>query len=137
MAGVWEERGVTVSAVLRLQHDEMVRLDRGQLEVLYQSLGPVGADKVVSHALEELAATLSRASREYRAGEVEALRASVKSLVSVAQQVGMTLLARVGRDVVVLSRSYDAAAFGAAMARLERIGESSLMAVWDLQDLSV
>ncbi|WP_188525997.1 hypothetical protein [Sinisalibacter lacisalsi] len=126
-----------MNAVLRLQHDEIVRLDRSQLEVLYQSLGPRGADKVVSHALEELAVTLSRASGEYRAGEIEALRTSVKALVAVAQQVGMTLLARVGRDVLDLSRSYDAAAFGATMARLERIGESSLVAVWDLQDLSI
>ncbi|WP_254900887.1 hypothetical protein [Maritimibacter sp. HL-12] len=120
-----------------MQHDEMVRLDRSQLEVLYHSLGPAGADKVVSHALEELAGTLARASAQYRSGEVEALRGSVKSLVALAQQIGMTLLARVGRDVLLLSRSYDAAAFGATMARLERIGESSLVAVWDLQDLSV
>ena len=68
--------------------------------VLYQSLGPVGADKVVSHALEELAVTLARASEQYRAREIAALRASVRSLVAVAQQVGMTLLARVGRDVL-------------------------------------
>lgn len=128
---------MTVSAVLRLQHDETVRLDRSQLEVLYQSLGPVGAGRVVNQALEELAVTLSRASGDYRAGEIEALRVSVKALVAVAQQVGMTLLARVGRDVLVLSHSFDAAAFGASMARLERIGEGSLVAVWDLQDLSI
>ncbi|MCB1338182.1 MAG: hypothetical protein KDK10_12270, partial [Maritimibacter sp.] len=65
------------------------------------------------------------------------LQASVRGLIAVAQQVGMTTLARVGRDVLELSQSYDAAAFGATVARLGRIGESSLMAVWDLQDLSV
>ena len=126
-----------MSAVLRLQHSEPVRLDRSQLEVLYQSLGPVGADKVVNHALEDLAVALARASEEYRAGEIEPLRASVRSLVAVAQQVGMTLLARVGRDVLVLSSGDDGAAFAATMARLERIGEGSLVAVWDLQDLSI
>ena len=126
-----------MSALLRLNHEEPVRLDRDQLEVLYQSLGPVGADKVVNHALEELAATLARASRHYREGRIEDLRAAMKVLIAVARQVGMTLLARVARDVLDLSRTYDAAAFGATMARLERIGESSLNAVWDLQDLSV
>jgi len=126
-----------VTAVLHLKHDESVRLDRSQLEVLYQSLGPIGADKVVNQALEEIAVALSRAVKEYREGRFDDLRASVRGLVAVAQQVGMTTLARVGRDVQELSSTHDAAGFGAAMARLERIGESSLVAVWDLQDLSV
>ncbi len=126
-----------MNGVYRLQHKESVRLDRSQLEILYRSLGPVGADKVVGDALEELAVTLARASKQYGAGDIEALRASVRALIAVAQQVGMTLLARVGRDVLDLSNTFDAAAFGATMARLERIGESSLVAVWDLQDLSI
>ena len=44
----------------------------------------------------------------------------------------MTLLARVGRDVLALSDRPDATALAATMARLERIGEISLVAVWDL-----
>lgn len=126
-----------MTAVFDLKHEENVRLDRSQLEVLYHSLGPIGADKVVNHALEEIAVALSRATKEYREGRLDDLRVSVRGLIAVAQQVGMTTLARVGRDVQELSASYDAAAFGAAMARLERIGETSLVAVWDLQDLSV
>ncbi|GKY86275.1 hypothetical protein [Sinisalibacter aestuarii] len=125
-----------VNAVLRLHFDEPVRLDRGQLEVLYRNLGPTGADRVVAHALEDLATALTQASAQYGAGEIEALRGTVKSVIALAQQVGMTVLARVGRDVLALSHSYDAAAFGATMARLGRIGEGSLVAVWDLQDLS-
>lgn len=131
------KRGVALRAILRLQHSETVRLDQSQLDVLYQSLGPVGADKVVNHALEDLAVTLTRAGEQYRAGEIEALRLTVRALVAVAQQVGMTVLARVGRDVLDLSRTYDAPAFAATMARLERVGEASLVAVWDLQDLSI
>ena len=47
----------------------------------------------------------------------------------------MTTLARVARDVLRPAPSHDAAALGATLARLVRIGERSLMAVWDLQDL--
>ncbi len=126
-----------MTAVYNLTHEESVRLDRSQLEVLYHSLGPIGADKVVNHALEEIAVSLSRATKEYREGRLDDLRVSVRGLIAVAQQVGMTTLARVGRDVQDLASSHDAPAFGAAMARLERIGETSLVAVWDLQDLSV
>jgi hypothetical protein len=120
-----------------LQHEEPVGLDRSQLKVLYQSLGAVGADKVVAHALDELATMLGIAGEQYLMGDIEALRRSLKSIIAFSQQVGMTLLARVGRDVLALSHTYDAPAFGATMARLERIGESSLIAVWDLQDLSL
>lgn len=137
MAGVRERRGEEVSAVSRLQYDESVRLDRSQLEVLYQNLGPVGADKVVAHALDDLGQMLVLAGAHYRDGEIDALRGSVRNVVALAQQVGMTLLARVARDVLELSHTYDAPAFGAAMARLERVGEGSLVAVWDLQDLRV
>jgi len=126
-----------VSAVLRLKCEEPVRLDRDQLEVLYSQLGPVGADMVVNHALEELAATLARASKQYRDGRLDDMRGSMRALIQVSRQVGMTLLARVARDVLDLSHSYDNAAFAACMSRLERIGEGSLVAVWDLQDLSV
>jgi hypothetical protein len=126
-----------VSAVLRLKIEEPVSLDRDQLEVLYDSLGPVGADMVVNHALEELAATLARAGKQYRDGRMDDLRGSLRTLVQVARQVGMTVLARVARDVLELSDTYDAAAFGATMSRLERIGEASLIAAWDLQDVTI
>ena len=126
-----------MSAVLKLAHDESVRLDRSQLEVLYQTLGPTGADKVVNHALEEISISLTRGVKEYRQGRLDELRATVRGLTAVAQQVGMMTLARVARDVQELSLTHDAAALGATMARLTRIGETSLVAVWDLQDLSV
>ena len=126
-----------MSAVLKIAYDETVRLDRSQLEVLYQSLGPIGADKVVNHALEEISIALTRGLKEYRDGRLDELRATVRAFVAVAQQVGMMTLARVARDVQELSMIHDPAALGATMARLERIGETSLVAVWDLQDLSV
>ncbi len=125
-----------MTTVLRLNYAESVRLDHSQLEVLYQSLGAVGADKVVNHALEELASGLMQIGKQYRTGDMDDLRTSVRGVIAAAQQVGMTLLARVGRDVLDLSHSYDAVAFAATVARLERIGEGSLVAVWELQDMS-
>jgi len=61
----------------------------------------------------------------------------VKNIVAIAQQIGMTTLARVGRDVISLIPGFDSAAYCAALARLVRIGEGSLVAVWDLQNMSV
>lgn len=121
-------------SVAVLKPAEQVSLDRGQLEVLYRQLGPIGADKVVHHALEELAALLASLPVEYRAGKMADLAAGGRALAAVAQQVGMTKLARVARDVADLATSHDAAALGAVVARLERIGDRSLVAVWDMAD---
>lgn len=126
-----------MSAVLKMSIDEQVRLDRDQIEVLYRQLGAVGADKVVNHALEELAVMLSRVGKQYRESDFKELAAGARALAAVARQIGMTLLARVARDAELLSQSGDGVALGAVVARMERIGDRSLVAVWDLQDLSV
>lgn len=123
--------------IIELRPDEPVRLDQDQLEMLVLQMGPQGADQMVSHAMEELAVLLARAERHHREGAVDRLREAVRALVAIAQKVGMTTLARVGRDVLYLAAGRDSAAYCAVLARLLRIGESSLVAVWDLQDMRV
>lgn len=49
----------------------------------------------------------------------------------------MTALARVAGDVTRAIDANDAVATAATLARLLRVGERSLTAVWDLQDLSI
>ncbi len=114
-----------------------MRLDHDQLEVLHLQLGAAGADQVVAQAMEEMAVLLSKVERHHREGKLEDVGIGVKSIVTIAQQVGMTSLARVGRDVISLIAGFDSAAYGASVARLVRIGESSLVAVWDLQGMSI
>ncbi len=123
--------------VAQLKPVETVQLDQDQLETLYRQLGPVGADKVVNHALEELAALLTRLPVYYRAANMDDLGKGARALAAVAQQVGMTTLARIARDVALLARGPDAIALGAVMSRLERIGDRSLVAVWDIADQSI
>ena len=127
----------TVGDIVKLRPDEPVRLDRDQLEFLVLQMGPMGADQVVSQAMEELAVLLARIERQQRDGALDALQEGVRALVRIAQKVGMTTLARVGRDVLCLLGGHDSAAYGAVLARLLRVGEGSLVAVWDLQDMRI
>ena len=120
---------------LRLQ--EPVRLDQDQLEMLVLQMGPQGADQLVNHAMEELAVLMARLERHHGDGALEEVASGVSALIDIAQKVGMTALARVGRDVLSLLNSHDGAAYCATLARLVRIGESSLVAVWDLQDMRI
>lgn len=116
---------------------ETVRLDQDRVETLYRQLGESGAENVICRAIEELAVRLAHCERLWRMGNHGELRKSARSLVAIADQIGMTTLARVAGDVTHAIDAQDSAALGATLCRLVRIGERSLTAVWDLQDLSV
>ncbi|SEQ16240.1 hypothetical protein [Thalassovita taeanensis] len=120
-----------------LRPDEAVRLDSDQLGELYDQLGEAGAEDVVCRAMEELAARLTHAERLYRSEEQAEMRKNVRSLVGISEQIGMWSLARAAQNVINCIDAADRVALAATLARLLRIGEQSLSAVWDLQDLSI
>ncbi len=126
-----------MTLVATLVQAEKVRLDQDQLTALYRQLGHAGAEDVVCRAIEELAVRLSHCERLWRQDDHPALRKSARSLIAIAEQIGMNTLARVAGDVTNAVDAGDAAAVAATLYRLIRIGERSLTAVWDLQDLSV
>ncbi len=118
-----------------LKQDETVRLDADRLEALYLQLGESNAEDVVCRALEELAARLSHSERCHREERLEDMRKSTRSLIAIADQIGMQLLARVAGDVTGCIDHGDRNALAATFARLLRIGERSLCEIWDLQDI--
>lgn len=123
--------------ITKLRPDEPVRLDRDRLEHLYTQLGHSGAEGVVARAMEELAARLSRVEKLFKRGELGEMQRASRSMIAISEQIGMVTFARVAKDVSTLSGSENSAALAATVARLIRIGEGSLMAVWDLQDASI
>lgn len=123
--------------VLTLEHKESVRLDSDRLNGLYRQLGNKNALDVLCRTVEELAVRLSNCERHWRQRDWEALRKCSKSLVAIADQIGMTALARVAADVAGTVDAGDAVASGATLGRLIRVGERSLTAIWDQQNLSV
>ncbi len=126
-----------VEKIVTLQQCESVRLDTDRLAGLYRQLGEDSAEDVLCRAVEEMAARLSNCEQLWRRRDWLGLRKSARSLVAMADQVGMTALARVAGDVTDTVDSGDAVAAGATLFRLIRVGERSLLAVWDQQDLSV
>ncbi len=123
--------------IAMLVFEEKVRLESDRLAELYAQLGETGAQDVVCRAMEELAVRLARIDEAFRTGKLSALRKGAKGLIGITEQVGMQRLADVARDVCNCVEQADSVALGATMARLQRVGDRSLTAVWDLQDLSV
>ncbi|MEO9896891.1 MAG: hypothetical protein ABJQ34_01820 [Paracoccaceae bacterium] len=100
-------------------------------------MGDVAAEDVVCRAMEELALRLAHCDRLFRANNMDDLRKSSRSLIAIADQIGMTKLARVAGDVTQCIDEGNHVALSATLGRLMRIGEGSLTAIWDLQDLTI
>lgn len=126
-----------MQSVTQIRLVETVSVDPTHLETLYADLGHRNAEDVVCRAMEELALRLHQCERQYRRGGLDELEKSARSLIGIADQIGMARLARVAGDVADCVAHADAVALGACVSRLIRIGEGSLMAVWDLQDMSI
>ena len=123
--------------VTTLGQTEQVRLDSDRLGALYRQLGEANAEDVICRAVEELAVRMSHCETLWRAGDWAQLRKSVRSLMAISDQVGMAKLSHVAGDVTTAIDNKDAVAAAATLTRLLRVGERSLTAVWDLQDLSI
>lgn len=123
--------------VLKIGLTETVHVDQDQLGSLYAQLGEAGAEDVVCRAMEELALRLSHCGRLHAAEKWDDLRKCAKSLIAISDQIGMHVLARVAGDVITSIDAKDWVAVAATLARLVRIGEQSLTAIWDLQDITI
>ncbi|APX13940.1 hypothetical protein BWR18_15920 [Tateyamaria omphalii] len=120
-----------------MQLHESVQVNHDRLHALYGEMDPANAEDVVCRAMEELALRMAHCDRLYRKGELEELRRSAKSLIAIADQIGMDVLASVAKDVVTCTEVRDQVALAATLGRLLRTGEGSLTAIWDLQDIQI
>lgn len=126
-----------MNSITQIRLAEPVRVDHDRLGALYSELGHSGAEDVVCRAMEELALRMAHCDRLLRSADYEELRKSARSLIAIADQIGMDLLAQVARDVMECVDVGDSVALAATLGRLMRAGEGSLTAIWDLQDITI
>ncbi|MEM5476130.1 hypothetical protein [Pacificibacter sp. AS14] len=123
--------------VKKLRPEGVVHVNKVRLEQLYAQLGTSSADGVVSRAMEELAVRLAKVDNCYKKGQLEDMQRAARSMIAISEQIGMETFANVAADVNNLAAMDDGTALAATVDRLMRIGENSLLAVWDLQGASV
>ncbi len=123
--------------VLQIKPVENVNVDQDRLGALYSQLGEAGAEDVVCRALEELALRLSHCEALFRESCWSDLRKNTRSLIAIADQIGMLALSHVAGDVTRCIDQGNMVAIAATLSRLIRVGERSLTAVWDIQDISI
>lgn len=116
---------------------ERARLDADQIEALCSELGVSGAEDVVCRAMEEIGARLCQVHDRYVSGAREQQRTDLRRIRAIAAQLGLKGVAQVAGDVLSCIADCDPVAEAATMARLARMGERSLAALWDFQDTPV
>lgn len=123
--------------ITQLRQSEIVHVNQDRLDALYSGMDPVNAEDMVCRAMEELALRMAHSERLFRAGNMDGLHKSSKSMIAIADQIGMDAMAKVAGDVAHCVDMADGPALAATMARLLRTGEGSLTAIWDMQDMSI
>lgn len=125
-----------MAQVSQLHCKEQMALDPTRLFGLYTELGQDAAERMIAAAVEDLAYHLGAIEDAALSGQRMKLRRSAIEVIMLSEQVGLTSLAHVARDLSDCLSRNDAAAQAAVMARLARIAERSLTEVWDIGDLS-
>ena len=120
-----------------LHHEEGVRLDPDCLWALISELGETGAEEVICKAMEELSVRLADIRRQAEHGQTLALIRSARLSRKIAEQIGMASLARVAGDVAATAAAGDHIGLAATLARLDRIGDRSLHAIWEINDMTI
>ena len=123
--------------VSELKQVERVCLDTDRLDAICTELGYSGGEAAICATMEDLAVLLQEMGTLRGITDRGRLSQAAEQIEGLAGQIGMTGLARVAGDVATLCNTSDDAALAATKARLRRLGETSLLAMWDRQDLTV
>lgn len=114
---------------------EGVEIDRTRLNRLRRRMGPRGLDAALDEALQELAERLYHcdADRQTRA-EMER---NARRVAEIARITGLVTVGRVAGELAAVCAAGPETARAALAARLTRLGEASILRLWDLQDVTV
>lgn len=126
---------MTQVCVLRI--DETAGVQVGVMQDLRRHMGEGAAERLICRAMEDLAGRLADIETAYWKGEMADVAKGCKTLIAVAQQIGLYGLADVARAVGDCAVNGDPVSVAATVARMLRVGDKSLSTVWELQDIMV
>lgn len=114
---------------------EPVRVDTRRVGDIVRELGESAAQNVIGLALEQLAQTLTSLQSAWQDGDLAATAEQAERLSRLSWQVGLLSLAGVAMDLGLAIERRNTVAMAAIHARLMRVGNRSLTAIWDVTDL--
>ncbi|SFO93382.1 hypothetical protein [Tranquillimonas alkanivorans] len=91
-------------------------------------------DRARAETLDELAQRLSRVASTWRKSDFARMVSECRLVAQLADELGLERLGGVACATAALGATHDGVALAANVARLTRLGEGALSAIWDLQD---
>lgn len=128
-----EESLVHISALVI---SEAVRVDSRRVADIIGELGETAAQNVIGLALEQLAGALVAVQEALEREDLVQAATQSDRLSRLSWQIGLLSLAGVAMDLSSMAERGDLPAVGAIGARLARVGNQSLTAIWDRTALS-
>ncbi len=118
--------------------DERLVIDRDPVLRLCQRLGPAAADASIEAALEELAFWLYHcAGTAEGCADAERQRSALRRVDRLARMTGLASVADVATRMAAMDSTVSPTDRAAIAARLIRLGERSILALWDLNDMTL
>jgi hypothetical protein len=114
-----------------LEFEEKVTIDPERLARLYAELGDRDADRMICDAMEDLALSLARIGRAYAARDIDGIAQLAQGMEWLSARIGLAKLEHVAESVRICATRGDVPGLDATLARLSRVGDRSLSAVWD------
>ncbi|RJE81010.1 hypothetical protein [Paracoccus sp. JM45] len=125
-----------MAEILSLTVSEAVRVDSQRIAGIMAELGDTAAQHVIGLALEQLATILTTTEAALAAGDLARTVADSEHMARLAWQIGLLSLAGVAMDLGSTAERGDLPALAAIRARLQRVGNLSLTAIWDRAAIS-
>ncbi len=122
---------VQMAQITSLAITEPVHVDARRVGDIVGELGETAAQNVIGLALEQLAVALTATDAALEAGDLALAVGHADRLSRLAWQIGLLSLAGVAMDLGALAERGQAPALSAVRARLLRVGNRSLTAIWD------
>jgi hypothetical protein len=112
-----------------LRPDETTGLEWHRIEALIDERGLYSAERLIGWSIEEIDRHAAAAREAVAAGNARTLSRSLRRLAKVADDIGLSIIARVAGDVLHAAGNHDGPATGATLARLERLCDGAVPAI--------
>ncbi len=121
---------------LELKFAEHTTVDSDRLVELCIRMGESRADNVITISIKNLWCGLEALRDAYSQQQFDKIAKQGLEMSETADSLGLSLFARVSRDVVSCARRGDGPSLSACLCRLHRLADNTINSVWDLCDIS-
>lgn len=124
-----------MGAVVTLHHRESVVVDKRRIARIFRSMGAPCAESSIIIQVQALASRLHRIDAHLKRDDLTELSAVAAKACQTAQSIGLLSLATVLGNLQQVSLNGDATAIRAVWQRCRRVGDASLVELWQVPQL--